>query len=85
MVYEQTRIRLGEWDAQISLGFWAKTDHLISARKPDLNIIYKKKKKKEKRKKVNLPYIGFVVPVDNKGKIKEKEKRDKYLDLCQEK
>ena len=56
------------WDFEI------QTDHLISARRPDL-IKVKKKKKRTCR-------IGdFDVPVDHKVKLKESEKKDKYLDL----
>ena len=31
-----------KWYAQNSLGFWVQTDHLISARRPDLVIVNKK-------------------------------------------
>ena len=36
VVYIQPGISPGEWDAQTSLGFEIETDHLISARRPDL-------------------------------------------------
>ena len=41
----------------------------------------KKKKKKEKKKKENL---DLVVPVDHRVKLKESEKRHKYVDLARE-
>ena len=47
------------WDLDI------KTDHLISARRPDLIIINKKKKKKKKKRKQekeNLQNCGLCYP-----------------------
>ena len=55
------------------------TDHLISARRPDLIIINKKKKKKRFYK-----IMDFAVPADHRIKLKECEKKDKYLDLTGE-
>ena len=60
------------WDFDI------QTDHLISARRPDLIIITKKKRKE------NLQNVDFAVPADHRIKLKECEKRDKYLDLARE-
>ena len=60
------------WDFDI------QTDHLISARRPDLIIINKKKKKKIYK------IVDFAVPVDHKIKLKEYEKKDKYIDLARE-
>ena len=54
------------------------TDHLISARRPDLIIINKKKKKKI------CKIVDFAVPADHRIKLKECEKKDKYLDLTRE-
>ena len=45
MVYAQTKICNGEWDAQNSLWIWNKTDHLIPARRPDPAIVNKDEKK----------------------------------------
>ena len=56
--------------------FEMQTDHLISARRPQLVIVKKKKKEKEKEKR-NLPF-------DYRVKLKENKKRDKYLDLPRE-
>ena len=53
-------------------------DHQISARRPDL-IIINNKKKKEKR---NCKIVDFTVPADLRIKLKECQKRDKYLDLA---
>ena len=58
------------WDFDI------QTDHLISARRPDLIIINKKKK--------ICKIVDFAVPADHRIKLKECEKRDKYLDLARE-
>ena len=56
------------WDLDI------QTDHLISARRPYLIIINKKKKK----------IVDFAVPADHRIKLKECEKREKYFDLARE-
>ena len=62
------------WDFDI------QTDHLISARRPDLIIINNKKKKKKKKKISKI--VDFAVSADHRIKLKECEKRDKYLDLA---
>ena len=61
------------WDFNI------QTDHQIQARRPDLIIISKKKKKK---RICNI--VDLAVPADHRIKLKECEKRDKYLDLARE-
>ena len=58
------------WDFDI------QTDHLMSAIRPDLIIINKKKK--------ICKFVDFAVPADHRIKLKECEKRDKYLDLARE-
>ena len=58
------------WDFDIH------TDHLILARRPDLIIINKKKR--------TCKIVGFAVPADHRLKLKECEKKDKYLDLARE-
>ena len=57
-----------------------QTDHLISVRRPDLIITNKKKKKKKRICKI----VDFPVPADHRIKLKECEKKDKYLDLARE-
>ena len=52
------------------------TDHLMSARRPDLMIINKKER--------TCRTVDFAVPADHRFKLKEFEKRDKYLDLSRE-
>ena len=59
--------------------FNTQTDHLISTRRPDLIIINNKKKKKRICK-----IVDFAVLADHRVKLKESEKKDKYLDLVRE-
>ena len=51
-------------------------DPLIWARRPDLIITNKKKR--------TCKIVDFAVPADHRIKLKECEKRDKYLDLARE-
>ena len=60
------------WDFNI------QTNHLIPARRPYLIIINRKKKKRTSK------IVDFAVPADHRIKLKECEKRDKYLDLARE-
>ena len=60
------------WDFDI------QTDHLISARRPDIIVINKKKKKR------TWKIVDFAGPADYRIKLKEWEKKDKYLDLARE-
>ena len=58
------------WDFDI------QTDHLISARRPDLWVISEKKR--------IFKIVDFAVPADHRIKLKEREKKDKDLDLARE-
>ena len=58
--------------------FDMRTDHLISARRPDPILINKKKKKRL------CKIVDFAVPADHRTKLKECEKKDKFLDLARE-
>ena len=58
------------WDSDI------ETDHLISARRPDLIIINKQER--------TYSIVDFALPADHRVKLKECEKRDKYHDLARE-
>ena len=58
------------WDFSI------QSDHLIQARRPDLIIINKKER--------TCKIVDFAVPADHRIKLKECEKKDKYLDLARE-
>ena len=75
--------------------FEIQTDHLISARPPELGIVPPRKKndqvnKKTKTKKITneqtKPYriVNFSVSADHRVKLKEGKKRGKYLDLAWE-
>ena len=55
-----------------------QTGHLISARRPDLVLIEEKKNEEERTCRT----VDFTVLADHRMKIKEYEKRDKYLDLA---
>ena len=59
-----------QWDFDIY------TDHLISARRPDLIIINKQKR--------TCKIVDFDAPAYHRIKLKECEKKDKYLDLARE-
>ena len=57
--------------------FDIQTDHLISARRPDLIIINKKE--------ITCRTVDFTIPADYRVKLKEWEKTaNKYLDLPRE-
>ena len=78
MVCAEPRICSGEWDTQTPLGFWDKTDHLISARRPQ-------------QENQNLPNSGLCFPggpqrkIERKRKKKKKrKKKDTNLDLARE-
>ena len=58
------------WDFDI------QTDRIISARRPGLIIINEKKK--------ICKIVDFAIPADHRIKLKECQKRDKYLDLARE-
>ena len=60
------------WDFNI------RRDRLISARRPDLIIINKKKKKRI------CKIVDFAVPADHRINVKECKKNDMYLDLAME-
>ena len=84
MVYAQLRSCPGEWHTyKLQWDFEIQTDHLISTRRPDLIVIIKKKKKKKKKKRT-CKIVDFAVPADHRIKLKESEKKDKYLDLARE-
>ena len=70
------------WDFDI------QTDRLISARRPHLIVINKKqpptKKNKTKKKTRICKIVDFAVPADHRIKLKESEKKDKYLNLARD-
>ena len=63
---------------KLLLDFDIHTDHLISARRPDLFIIPAPKKR-------TCKIVDFAVPAETQNKTERKwEKKDKYLDLTRE-
>ena len=56
--------------------FEIQMDHLISARRPDQVIANKKQRTSR--------IVDFAVRTDHRIKVKESEKKDKYLDLVRE-
>ena len=56
------------------LDFYIKTDHLIMARRSDIITI--------KQKKRICKIVDFAVPADNRIKLNESVKKDKYLDIA---
>ena len=80
-VYSQPSTCPRKWHTHKLLwDFDIHTDHLIPARRPDLIIINNKTKKKKR----NCKFIDFAIPADHRIKLKECEKKDKYLDLARE-
>ena len=73
MVYVQTSICPGKWDAQTPLGFWNinRSPNLGQTTRPSNN----------QQEKENWT-VDFAVPADHRIKLKESEKRDKYLNLA---
>ena len=66
-----------EYDShKLLLDFDILTDHLISARRPNLLII------KKKKKKIIFKIVDFAVPAGHRIKMKECEKKDKYLNFA---
>ena len=59
--------------------FEMQTDRLISARRPDLVIVQKRRKGNKKR----TCWIDLA-PVEHRVKLKEKEKKDEYLDIARD-
>ena len=58
-------------------------DQQISARRPHLVIVNKKKREKNKKKRT-CRLVDFANPADHWVKLRESENRVKYLDLARE-
>ena len=56
--------------------FDIRTDHQISARRPDVVIVIKKKR--------TWKIVDFAVSADHRVKLKKNKKKDKYIDLAGE-
>ena len=76
MVYAQPSSLRENATHKLLWDFNIQTDHLISARRPDLIIINKEKR--------TCKIVDFAVSADHRIKLKECEKKDKYLDLARE-
>ena len=76
MVYAETSTRLGNETLKLLWDFEIQMDHQISASQPDLIIINNNKR--------TCKIIDFAVPADHSVKLKEGEKKDKYLPLARE-
>ena len=76
MVYAQLRICPREWDAPTLLGFWDTNR--------SLNLGQTTRSYNSQQKKRTCRIVTFAVSVDNRVKLKECEKRDKYFDLARE-
>ena len=61
--------------------FDVQTDHLISARRPALIVINNNNNNNQKR---TGKIVDFAVAADHRIKLKECEKKDKYLNLARE-
>ena len=59
---------------KLHLDFEIQTDHLISTRPYD----------NKEKKGITCRIVDFAVPVDHRIKLKECEKRDKYLNLARD-
>ena len=73
MVYAQARIHPGKWDTQTSLGFW---DTNRSS-----NLGQRIRRSDSQQKNRTCWIMEFAIPADHQVKLKESEKRNKYLDL----
>ena len=78
MVYAQPKISPGEWHTPTPLVFWHPNGSLNHGQttRPYNN--------KQQKKRRTCKIVDFPVPVDHRVKLKESEKKDKYLDLARE-
>ena len=77
MEYAQTNISPGDWHTQIPLGFWHTNGSL------NLGQTTRPYKDQPKKKERACKIVDFAVPADHRVKLKESEKKDKYLDLTE--
>ena len=74
MVHAQPSISPKNYTHELLWGFGIQTDHLISARGPDLIIINEKKERIFK-------IVDFAAPADHRIKLKKCEKKDLAREL----
>ena len=88
MVYPQPRIRPRKWGCTkfFEILRYKRSPNLSQTTRPSKcqqQQQQQKRKKKEKKKRA-YQIVDFVVPADHRVKLKQCEKRDKYLDLARE-
>ena len=76
MVYAQPNNCPREWHTQTSIGLWHTNEspNLGQKTRPYCN--------QQQQKKRDCKIVDFAVPADHRIKLKESEKKDKYLDLA---
>ena len=79
MVYAQPSTCPRKWHTQTPMGLWYTngSPNLCQKTRP-----YNNQQKKKKKKICKI--VDFAVPADHRIKLKECEKRDKYLNLARE-
>ena len=82
MVYAQPSICLGESHTQTPKGLWHtnRSPNLGQKTRP----YYNKKKEEKEKKKTTCKIVNFALPADNRIKLKEYEKKNKYLEIARE-
>ena len=78
MVYAQPSTCPRKWHSQTPMGLWYTNGSPNLGSKTRSHNYRQKKKKKKKICKI----VDFAVPAGHRIKLKEWEKRDKYLDLA---
>ena len=79
MVYAQPSTCPRKWHSQTPVGLWYTNGS------PNLSPKTRSYNNQQKKKKKKICKIDdFAVPADHRIKLKECEKRDKYLDLARE-
>ena len=79
MVYAQPRTCPRKWQSQTPVGLWYTNG---SPNLGPMTRSYNNQQKKKKKKICKI--VDFAVPADHRIKLKECEKKDKYLDLARE-
>ena len=77
MVYAQRRICPRKWYAQTPVGLWYTNGS------PNLGTKTRSYNNQQQKKRI-CKIVDFAVPADHRIKLKECEKRDKYLDFARE-
>ena len=76
MVYAQPSIYPGEWHTDTPMGIWHTNG--------SPNLRPKTRLHNNQQQKRICKIVGFAVPVDHRIKLKESQKKDKYMDLARE-